>query len=1103
MIALNMNLPIKGRGFLGLALLGAAMLVAPQALAATVIAGPSGSCSGTCSISQSSGSLSGSNLFHSFTKFSIGSGDTVTFAAAPATTINNLFTRVTGGVRSTIEGTLSLEAGAGSRNFYLINPAGVTFGAGATIDVPGAFHASTADYIKFPDGNFYADTTRTSTLSSAPPEAFGFLGTNRGMRDLAGAVLSTSGTLDLVAGDITIDGGGWGDGISNTTGDVRLVAVGNQTLEVPLTGTVTGMRGDLQIVNGGVVETWTDTISKAGNLFVSAGTLSILGTGGRSKLQSTTDVDSGDAGNVSVVVTGPVVLDYGFLRSDTKWHGNAGNVSLSAGSLALGNSSWISSDSLGDGFGWGLGKGGNIMVTVSGHTSISSGSWISSDAYADGNAGSVNVTTGTLRIDGSMARSGISSEADVGGNSGFGQGGGVIVNVTGGDAVLVEGGRISTNASGPGDAGTVTVNVSAGNLIIDGRGLVDPTTSDGQTGIFSSTGTSSLGDAGPVTVSVRGALEIKNGGNISTTAKGIDYGSAGAIDVTAASLLIDGVYSDGDGTGIFSQAKSDLGGNSGSVTLRVRDNLSIMNDGAISTSTWAGDAGVIVITAGSIDIANNSGIFSKANYAPGLVSIGDAGLIDITATGHVSIANGSNISSDTTSVGNAGSVQVSAGSLTMDGMGSGGYTGIFSDANSGSSGDAGNVDVTVAGALKIFNGAWISSDTYDVGNAGSVSVRAGSLAIDRQGNDRVTGISSDAIYNIYYVTGNAGNIDVTVAGQLSILNGGRISSLTEGEGVAGHVDVSAGNLLLSGKYSWYRSGVLYDSPSSIDASAGVISSGQTGSVTVNVAGTTTLQNSAEISIKNYATVADPTVLFPTTLTITSPNLTLSNSAITAASTGNVSASNITVNVRDTLHLDPSQITTSANLGNGGSIFINGGRLVWLDNSQITTSVAGLTGNGGDIHITADNLVLSTGFIQANTAATNALGGNIVLNIGALIPSGGILYVGGDTPYRFQPYIFGYNVIQAAAPDGVSGAIEITSPTIDLSGSLAGLSTRVLDSGGLGRNPCRTGGSSLGVVGRGGLPSPTSGPLRIDETPERGAAGASAGSFKLAALGCGI
>jgi hypothetical protein len=129
----------------------------------------------------------------------------------------------------------------------------------------------------------------------------------------------------------------------------------------------------------------------------------------------------------------------------------------------------------------------------------------------------------------------------------------------------------------------------------------------------------------------------------------------------------------------------------------------------------------------------------------------------------------------------------------------------------------------------------------------------------------------------------------------------------------------------------------------------------------------------------------------------------------------------------------------------------------------------MTGNGGDIRISANTLYMRTGFIQANTAAPNASGGEVGIDVQLLIATGGSLMVGGDAAYNFQPGVFGLNVIQAAAPTGVSGAVRLASPALDVAGTLIGLNTRTIDMSGFGRDPCRpSSGSSLIQTGRGGF-----------------------------------
>ncbi|MBL8484789.1 MAG: filamentous hemagglutinin N-terminal domain-containing protein, partial [Rhodocyclaceae bacterium] len=160
-------------------------------------------------IPESYGRRAGANLFQSFSSFDVGSGDAAMFTLAAAA--HNVIARVTGGNPSMINGLLGLDPGAtgSAPDLYFINPAGVTFGAGAALDVPAALHVSTANYLKFSDGRLYADTTSASSFSTAAPEAFGFLGSTRASVNVVeGARLATHGRkLDVVAGDLLMDDG--------------------------------------------------------------------------------------------------------------------------------------------------------------------------------------------------------------------------------------------------------------------------------------------------------------------------------------------------------------------------------------------------------------------------------------------------------------------------------------------------------------------------------------------------------------------------------------------------------------------------------------------------------------------------------------------------------------------------------------------------------------------------------------------------------------------------------------------------------------------------------------------------------------------------------
>ncbi len=162
------------------------------------------------SISQDVGTTVGNNLFHSFSEFNINQGQTVTFTGAD--NLQNVISRVTGGNPSVIDGTLKSEIK--NADFYFINPNGITFNANAQIDVPAAFHVSTADKIDFGKNRtvFYSNLDKKSTLSSESPVSLGFLGTsktNNGLLYINHSKLSfkDNSVVDFIAGNITIEGG--------------------------------------------------------------------------------------------------------------------------------------------------------------------------------------------------------------------------------------------------------------------------------------------------------------------------------------------------------------------------------------------------------------------------------------------------------------------------------------------------------------------------------------------------------------------------------------------------------------------------------------------------------------------------------------------------------------------------------------------------------------------------------------------------------------------------------------------------------------------------------------------------------------------------------
>ncbi len=703
---------------------------------------------GNMTIPASSGKQLGGNLFHSFSAFNINTGQSATFTdtgAAPGS-ISNVLGRVTGNTGSNIDGLL--KSTIPNADVYLINPNGITFGSHASIDVPGAFHAGTANSINLSDGKqFNASKADDALLTSSSPAAFGFLGntaTNNGKITVDGAQLNvkTSKTMDLVAGELDIKNNAK---LGAPAGEIRLVALKGQ-------GSVS-----VQLDSDGKtpLPTATPSADNAGNITLSNSAVSSDGNGGGRVALWGNTISLDNGAKVTALNTG------------TSNAGSAQGIEVRANNLSLKNQSAISADARSSG------NAGEITIKTT-TLAIENGSKLSSDTSAQGNAGKVTVTAGQMTIDGknNAGTTGIFSDA-----LRLSQGHAGIITVNTDTLNILNHGQIASNTFAVGKAGDI--GITANTLTIDGQN------SSGFTGLSSSALSDSNGDAGTITVKA-GILDIVNGGRIASSTFG--SGNAGAINVNANTIKIDRQNSQSL-TDISSETSTGSTGNAGAITINT-DTLDLLNNGVISTNTFgAGQGGNIAVTAKNITITGKDSSAFDESLQTGIISeatkssSGNAGTINVK-TDSLTVQSAGKISSDTQGSGNGGDISISANNIYLDGKTSQQKTLIASDALSGSTGNAGTVTVNT-NTLDIKNKAQISSDTYARGNAGNINITV----------NQSTTMDNGTIGSSSYGTGRGGSVSLS-SPLLTLDNGSSISASSSTRANGGDITIDANVLKL-------------------------------------------------------------------------------------------------------------------------------------------------------------------------------------------------------------------------------------------------------------------------------------------------------------------
>ena len=398
-------------------------------------------------------------------------------------------------------------------------------------------------------------------------------------------------------------------------------------------------------------------------------------------------------------------------------------------------------------------------------------------------------------------------------------------------------------------------------------------------------------------------------------------------------------------------------------------------------------------------------------------------------TKQLSLKNGATISAYVYGVNSGGNIAIEASdSIEMSGFSSKFKSANFIITNTFNSGNGGNIN-TSTNRLILRDGATISSSTFASGNAGNLTIDAGKSV-------EVIGIvpntlKESLLTSLTFGSGNGNNLTINTQ-RLIIKDGGRVDASTVGTGSAGSITINASEKVeLSG---FVKNSLI---PSLITSSADIadqilqqifgfpfILTGNSGEITINT-NQFDITNGAVLAVKNDGSG-------------NAGKLTVKANSINIDTQGIISATTAT--------------------GEGGDIDLQTENLLMRRNSNISATSAG-TGNGGNITIDTQVLTaLENSDIKANSEGS--FGGRVTIN------SKGIFGI------QFREFLTPESDITATSGLGAefNGVVDINNIATTANHGLVELPNILTDSTQKIAATCREINSNkFIIIGRGGLP----------------------------------
>ena len=1056
------------------------------------------------------GDRAGNNLFHSFGEFSVPTGNEAFFNNA--SDIVNVFSRVTGGNISNIDGFLSAN---GTANLFLLNPAGIIFGENASLNIGGSFYGTSADSIVFPEGEFSAtDLANPPLITINAPLGLGF-------RDNPGDIVHQS-----VANGV---------GLFVREGESISLIGGNVNIQ---NGIIIAPGGRIEL--GGLIETGTITFNDNGSLAfpddIARGNVSITDSPFITVFALSDNTNSGDIN----ITTNSLTLNNANFSASNSGSGNAGNVNINAhdavsltnGSIIFvpgsnGGSITIDANSLeiasqsnlvaginvdsgspdaqaGDiiinltedilidstrnnaigqtsiqNVNSGTGNAGNITITARNVDFINGGNIFNSN-NGQGNLGSVTITaSGDVTFEGiqGSSRSGINNFVNQGATGDIG-----VIGINSRNLTVNNGGLIQSLVAGNADGGDINLNI-ADNILVNG--ISNDELNSSRSTITSVVAIDGNGNSGNINIAT-GSLSVNNGGEISSDVLG--RGNAGNIRIDAADSVSITGFVEGLIQGETSSFRSNISArklssaiaNAGNIEINATD-FSLTNQGRLNNSSVGqGNAGDITINATNTFIADtDSFIISNIGSNAEDIAIGQVGNITITAR-DISLLGASQIQAGAFS----GATTEGTGSISLTATESISFTengtGIFGSNDLGSFGNASDIQLS-APVITIQDGAGITSSNAGQGDAGSIVITTDNFV----SNDGIIGSTNLG-------QGDAGSIVITTDNFVS--NNGIFSSTNSGQGDAGSIVINTDNFVSNdgiiatnigdrfgantvgnvGNIEIIAREISFDNTAQIQA-------GAFSGATVEEAGSVSLTATESISFAGNGTGIftnnDPGSFGNASDTrLSAPTISLSDSSgITTSNNANGQGGNVTIETEYLdLNNDARILANAAGFGNGGNIILIVTEDITLRDNSFISARALEDANGGNLDIDARFIIAFPSQGNGNdiiATAERGEGGEIGINARQIFN----LQEANAIDEEGNFFANNSNDIDASSQaEGLDGVVAISTPDIDPVRGATELPTNPVSAETIANNVCSANNNSAQqnsfvVRGKGGVP----------------------------------